>query len=51
MSAYDEGSEAFFTGDLLDTNPYDPSDAQHEEWNEGYIDADAEESGEFEPIT
>lgn len=51
MSAYDEGCEAFFRGDLPETNPYDQSDFQYDEWEEGYTDSDTEESCDFEPIT
>jgi len=46
MGAYEEGYEAFHRDDLPEMNPYDEKDAQHDEWNEGYADAEFEESGE-----
>ena len=46
MSAYNEGYEAFYRGDSPEMNPYDESDAQHEEWIEGYMHADCYEAGE-----
>jgi len=48
MSPYDEGYEAFYRGDPPEMNPYDERDAQHDQWNQGYEDADCYESGEFE---
>ena len=50
MAPYEKGYEAFQRGDFPEMNPYDDRDAQHDEWEEGYNDADANESGEFEPI-
>ena len=50
MDPYEEGCEAFWRGDMLEMNPYDESDAQHDEWIEGYIHADCYESGDFEPV-
>ena len=47
---YHEGYEAFQRGDFPEMNPYDDRDAQHNEWEEGYNNADANEAGEFEPI-
>jgi len=47
MGAYEEGREAFYRGDDIDTNPYDDQDAQHDEWEEGYFHADIQESGDY----
>ena len=46
---YEEGYEAFHRGEMPEMNPYDKRDAQHDEWSDGYIHADCQESGEFEP--
>ena len=43
--AYQEGYEAFQRGDFPEMNPYDDRDAQYDEWEEGYRDADANGSG------
>lgn len=43
MSAYEEGKEAFHRGEHIDTNPYDDRDAQWDEWDDGYIEAEINE--------
>jgi len=48
MTPYEEGYEAFHRGDLPEMNPFDERDAQYDEWEEGYNDAEDNESGEFE---
>ena len=46
--AYEQGQEAFRRGDTPDMNPFDENDGQHDEWYDGYVDADAQESGDFD---
>jgi hypothetical protein len=37
--AYDMGYAAYERGDDIDMNPYDERDAQHDEWGDGYAQA------------
>ena len=47
--AYQEGQQAFYDGKDSDANPYHEVYPEFDDWLDGYIDADAQESGEFEP--
>ena len=50
MDAYDEGQKAFYDGKEPEDDPYLGYDElKSEDWFKGYLDADAQESGEFEP--
>lgn len=44
MGAYEEGYEAFHHGDLPEMNPFDDRDAQYDEWEDGYSDAERDDS-------
>ena len=48
QSPYDEGLEAFWSGESIYANPYEAGEPEFEEWEEGYGNADAQESGEFD---
>ena len=37
MGAFEEGQDAYQRGDSLDLNPYDESDMQWDEWEDGYV--------------
>ena len=42
-SPYEEGEEAYYRGDGIETNPYDNKDGQHEEWEDGWLSAEDQE--------
>jgi len=51
MGAYSEGRMAYFDGQSLWDNPYDEESGdvrQAEDWDEGYMDAEDEETYESE---
>ena len=37
MGAFEEGQDAYQRGDDMSLNPYDESDAQFDEWEDGYV--------------
>jgi len=38
--AYYMGIEAFYNGDAFSLCPYDPNDAQSDEWEDGFLSAE-----------
>lgn len=44
MGAYEEGEETYYQEHELKMNPYDPREAEFDEWEDGYFDAEARES-------
>lgn len=44
---YEQGQEAFYKGFDEDENPYHETDPRHDEWANGYLDADIQESGDI----
>ena len=41
MNAYEEGREAFFAGVLYGENPYPYKSDEAEDWDDGWLDAEA----------
>lgn len=39
MNPYDEGQAAYCAGDSAELNPYDVNDAQYDDWEAGWEDA------------
>lgn len=45
--AYGEGQKAFYQRKDINDNPYPFLDADYDEWESGYLDADTYESGKY----
>ena len=44
LAAYKLGWDAYVLGDDIDLNPYDEANGQHDEWDDGFSEAEFADS-------